>query len=29
MGYKILRWDSIEQNNKIVPMIYFKPCLNL
>ena len=27
MGYKILRWDSIEQNNKIVPMIYFKPCL--
>ena len=27
MGYQILRWDSIEQNNKIVPMIYFKPCL--
>ena len=27
MRYQILRWDSIEQNNKIVPMIYFKPCL--
>lgn len=27
MRYQILRWDSVEQNNKIVPMIYFKPCL--
>ena len=29
MVYKIVRWDSIEQNNKIVPMIYFKPCLKI
>ena len=29
MVYKILRWDSIEQNNQIVPMIYFQPCLKI
>ena len=29
MAYNILRWDSVEQNNKIVPMIYFKPDLNI
>ncbi|MDC0231216.1 hypothetical protein OAK19_04555 [Aureispira] len=29
MTYNILRWDSVEQNNKIVPMIYFKPDLNI
>ena len=29
MVYKILRWDSILQNNKIVPMLYFKPCLKI
>ena len=29
MAYNILRWDSVEQNNKIVPMIYFRPDLNI